>query len=71
MKRIVFDMTGVSRWRRMTVRWQVRQMGGRIIHSPLVPTGIAYIFDPEEQEERLRQDLMKPRSLGVTEAADG
>ncbi len=67
MRRVVFDMTGLSRWRRITVRWQVQQMGGRILHSPLVPRGVAYIFDPEKQEERLRQDLMKPRFLGVTE----
>ena len=67
MKRVAFDMTDLSRWRRMRVRWQIRQMGGRILHSPLVPTGVAYIFDPEKQEQRLREDLMKPHVFGVTE----
>ena len=59
MKRVVFDTSELSRRQRMKVRWQVRRMGGRVLHSRYVPKGTALIFDPEEQQERLRQDLMK------------
>ena len=69
MRRVAFDTSGLSRWQRITVKWQVRRMGGRVIHTPYVPKGTAYIFDPEEQQKRLRQDLMKPWKLGITEDA--
>ena len=67
MRRIAFNTSGLSHWQRLKVRWQIRRMGARVLHTPLAPKGTAYIFDPEEQEERLRQDMMKPRRFGVTE----
>ena len=61
MKRVAFDMSGLTRWQRWKIRWQVRRMGARVLHTSLTQEGTAYIFDLEESEKQLRQDLMKPR----------
>ncbi len=58
MRHVVFDMGGLSRWQRWKIRWEVRRMGARAIHSPHVLERTAVVFDPEEAEERLRRDLM-------------
>ena len=57
MKLVVMDMSRFSRWKRITLRWQVRKYGARILHNPNVPKGGAYLIDPEAQEQRLREDL--------------
>ncbi len=58
MRHVVFDMGGLSRWQRWKIRWEVRRMGARAVHSPYVLERTAVVFDPEEAEERLRRDLM-------------
>ncbi len=58
MKHIAFDMSGLSRWQRWKIRWEVRRMGARAIHSPYVLERTAVVFDPEEAEAKLRRDLL-------------
>ena len=61
MKRVAIDTRYLTRRQRWRIRWQIRRMGAKLLHTPHVPRGTAVIFDPEEAEERLRRDLAKPR----------
>lgn len=58
MKRVAVDMSGWSRWQRWKIRWLVRRMGARILHTLHAPEGTALIFDPEEAQAKLRRDLL-------------
>ncbi len=67
MKRVLFDMSTLTRRQRWKIKWQVRRMGGKAMHSDLTPPSTAVIFDPEALERRLRSDLVQPWRLGITE----
>lgn len=51
------DMSDLSLWTRLSLRWGVRQYGARLFHSPTVPPGLAVLYDPEKQEDQLRVAL--------------